>query len=124
MSTILIAEDESHISHVLSMWLRQHGFEIRQARNGLEALEYLRNEGIDLLISDMNMPEMDGLQLASAVRTQLRLEIPIILLSARCDQAELAAELAPFDVRLYPKPFMPSRLVGEIERFLSVPAGK
>ncbi len=119
MATILIVEDEAPIAHVLSVWLRQHGYTVALARNGQEALELLSTTAVDLIVSDMNMPVMDGLTLVRTLRKERGLSLPFLLLSARCDQAQLAADLKPFDVQLYPKPFMPSRLVSEIEKALS-----
>jgi two-component system chemotaxis response regulator CheY len=120
MAKILIVEDEAHIVRVMSMWLERHGHQIRQAPNGAAALDVLGRESVDMIISDINMPLLDGLGLVKAVRNERRLDIPILLVSARCDQAKLAEQLEPYDVRLYPKPFVPSRLVGDIERMLGV----
>lgn len=120
MAKILIVEDEAHIVRVMSMWLERHGHQIRQAPNGAAALDVLGRETMDMIISDMNMPLLDGLGLVKAVRNERGLDIPILLVSARCDQVKLAEQLDPYDVRLYPKPFVPSRLVGDIERMLGV----
>ena len=122
MAKILIVEDEAHIVRVMSMWLERHGHRIRQAANGVAVLDELGREPVDMIISDMNMPLLDGLGLVKAVREELRLDIPILLVSARCDQIKLAEQLKPYNVRLYPKPFVPSRLVGDIERMLGVSA--
>lgn len=118
MHTILIAEDEAHILRVMSMWLNRHGYRVLEAGNGVEALELLDRENVDLIISDMNMPEMDGLAVIEAIRSERDLDIPILLLTARCDQGSLAEKLRPYDVRIYPKPFIPSRLVSEIDILL------
>ncbi len=120
MRRILIAEDESHIAHVLSVWLRRHGFRTLEARNGALALKLLETETVDLIISDMNMPVMDGLGFVREVREKLGEDIPILMLSARCDQGRLGEQLKPYHVQLYPKPFMPSQLVAEIERLLGM----
>ncbi len=50
--TILIAEDEAHIAHVLSIWLKRHGYEILEAPNGAVALELLKCQPVDVVISD------------------------------------------------------------------------
>lgn len=121
MAAILIVEDETHICRVLSMWLQRHNHTTLEASDGVDGLEILRREPIDFIISDMNMPRMDGLELARIVREELELTIPFLMLSARCDQAKLATRAAPFRIKLYPKPFVPSRLVADIERLLSSP---
>ncbi|MFQ5494300.1 MAG: response regulator [Phycisphaerae bacterium] len=120
MSRILIAEDEAHILRVMSLWLKRHGHDILEAPDGAAALELLDREGADLLISDMNMPRVDGFELVRAVRESRELAIPIMLLSARCDHDRLSRRMRPFHVLLFPKPFVPSRLVAEIDRLLAV----
>lgn len=122
MARVLIAEDDPHIIRVMSLWLRQHGHTVFETPNGAVALETLSREPVDVLISDMNMPEMNGLALSQAVREQLHLEIPILVLSSRCDLYELNEQVRPFGVQLFPKPFVPSRLVAEIDRLLGVTA--
>ena len=62
---------------------------------------------------------MNGLELVKAVREKRKSNVPFLLLTARCDQQELAAELEPYDVRLYPKPFVPSRLVADVQEILN-----
>jgi len=122
MATILIAADDAHIVRVLSMWLGRHGHEVVTARNGEAALETLDGTSVDLIISDMNMPVLDGVGLAKAVRGKVGAAIPIIVLTARCDQERLNEQLAVYGVRVYPKPVLPSQLVVEINRLLGVVA--
>lgn len=123
MGRILIVDDEAHITRVLAMWLNRNGHEVVEALNGEIALQKIRDGGIDLIISDMNMPVLDGIGLVKAVREDLNLKTPVLLLTARCDQANLIEKLKPYEVRLIPKPFTPSRLVADIDSILgaSVP---
>ncbi len=120
MARILLAEDEPHIIRIMHMWLSRHGHDVIDSNNGAQAMAHLRHEPVDLLITDMNMPEMDGLQLVRAVRGELNMSMPIILLSARCDQSELLQQLAGLEVNLRAKPFTPSRLVDDISRLLDI----
>jgi two-component system chemotaxis response regulator CheY len=122
MARILIADDDAHIVRVLSMWLGRHGHEVVTARNGEDALAILDGASVDLIISDMNMPVLDGVGLAKAVRGKVGATIPIIVLTARCDQERLSEQLAVYGVRVYPKPFLPSQLVVEINHLLGVAA--
>jgi CheY-like chemotaxis protein len=122
MAKILIADDDAHIVRVLSIWLQRHGYQVVTAKNGEGALALLDREPIDLIISDMNMPVLDGVGLAKAVRGKVGATIPIIVLTARCDQERLNEQLAVYGVRVYPKPFLPSQLVVEINRLLGVVA--
>ena len=120
MPNILVAEDEVHILRITSMWLRRHGYEIFEACNGSEAIALFDRHDIDLIISDMNMPIMTGLDLVRMVRQERKSEVPFLLLTARCDQQELATELERYDVRLYPKPFVPSRLVADVREIFAM----
>ncbi len=120
MAKILIVEDEAHIARVMTMWLERHGHHIAHATNGEIALDKLSRDPVDLVITDMNMPGLDGLGLVKVLREERRLTVPILLVTARCDQAKLSEELEPYDVRLYRKPFIPSRLVADIEQMLQL----
>lgn len=120
MPRILVVEDEAHIQRILSLWLQRHGYDILEAADGAAALEVLDRETVDLIISDMNMPGTNGFQLVQAARNERHLDVPIMLLTARCDQDQLAEKMEPYGVRLYPKPFVPSRLVADIDRLLGV----
>lgn len=123
VAKILVVDDDAHVGRVMSMWLSRHGHEVTIARHGAEALEHLGQQSIDLVISDMNMPVMDGLALAKAVRERGRDELPFVLLTARCDQDALTEQLSRYRINVYPKPFFPSKLVAEINRLLGlVPA--
>ena len=122
MAKILIADDDAHIVRVLSMWLQRHGHEVVTATNGEAALETIDGTSVDLIISDMNMPVLDGVGLAKAVRAKVGAAIPIIVLTARCDQERLNEQLAVYGVRVYPKPFLPSQFVLEINQLLGVAA--
>lgn len=119
MAKILVVEDEAHIARVMAMWLTRHGHEIVEAANGRVALDVLDREEVDLIISDMNMPMLDGLGLAMAVRNERGLRMPILLVTGRCDQRALATQLEPLNVKICPKPFVPSRLVADIEELLA-----
>lgn len=118
MTRILVVDDEAHILRVTSMWLRRHDFEVLEAADGAEALALFDDHTVDLIISDMNMPIMSGFDLVKAIRGERGSDVPFLLLTARCDQEKLARELAEFGVRLFPKPFVPSRLVEDVKNML------
>ena len=119
-ATILIVEDEVFTAHILRVWLERHGYRTLEAQDGAGAMKMLTNQEtrIDAVISDANMPVMDGVALLKAIREELGLSIPFLLLTARCDQEKLAAKLDQHDTHIYPKPFMPSHIVLEIRRLL------
>ena len=118
MARILIAEDDAHMMRLLAMWLARNGHEVLEARDGARAQAILSNGEVDLVVSDVNMPRMNGLNLVDWIRTAKSASLPIVMLSSRCDQDSMADRLKPYSVRLHPKPFSPSRLVVEIEQLL------
>lgn len=120
MAKILIAEDDAHIARVMSIWLTRHGHQTICVSNGREALDLIKLQPVDLVISDMNMPELDGLGFVKALREFAGDRLPVIVLSARCDQQELMDALSSYGVTVYPKPFLPSYMVTEIHRQLEV----
>jgi DNA-binding response OmpR family regulator len=118
VARILIVDDDAHIVRVMSIWLTRHGHETLCAGNGADALAIVERESVDLIISDMNMPILDGQDLAVALRERGRSDIPMMFLTARCDQEKLAGRLRGFNAQILPKPFVPSRLVTQIEALL------
>jgi CheY-like chemotaxis protein len=114
----LVADDDAFIVRIMSIWLTRHGHDVVCVQNGQQALEQVQLGNIDVAISDMNMPVMDGAGFVRQVRETLKLNLPIIVLSARCDRDNLCEILAKYDVRIYPKPFLPSQIVSEINQLV------
>ena len=85
MKRILIVDDERQILRMLRMALQSSGYEVASATNGLEALEKMKEQPPDLIITDLAMPEMNGVELTHAVRRQG--DTPVIVLSVRDGEA-------------------------------------
>jgi CheY-like chemotaxis protein len=124
MARILIVEDNAHQSHLLSMWLKRQGHQVEIATNGREAQDMIRawptaGPAADVIVTDVNMPEMNGLELATWIRHDQKMDTPMVVLSSRCDQGHLRREVEKLKARIHPKPFSPSRLVVEIESLLA-----
>ena len=98
MPTVLIVDDEKNIRATLARGLRLEGYRAEEAANGLEALKILDEGGIDLVLLDVQMPEMDGLALLSAMRER-GLTVPAIVLTAHgsIERAVQAVKLGAFD---------------------------
>src|SRR5437868_6785514 len=79
---ILVAEDESTISRVIEFRLKKDGYEVITVDNGKAAIEKLKENMPDLLITDIMMPFYSGLEVTNAVRNECKSKIPIIVLSA------------------------------------------
>lgn len=104
---ILVVDDEPAVRHLIAGALRRRGFEVVEAEDGLQALIAIDAPGVKLMLSDIEMPGMDGLALAEIVRSK-HPECGILLMSARL--SEERARSYPF----LQKPFMPSELVESI----------
>jgi CheY-like chemotaxis protein len=83
METILVVEDEPTIAQIVSTLLSDAGYEVVQASNGAEALEYLERVRPVLVLSDIMMPDMDGRELCNKLQSDPdRSSIPVVLMSA------------------------------------------
>lgn len=122
---VLIAEDNRIMSDVLRFNLERNGFDVVAALNGRLALERLEQQEFDILLSDYQMPELDGEQLCRAARrTPLNSAIPIIMISAKgyeLNVARLKQELGLSAV-LY-KPFSPRQVAETITSVLALGQG-
>ena len=119
MGQIVVAEDDVHLLRVVCLWLRRNAHVVHEARNGREALEAVRRHRADVLVCDVNMPAMDGLELVAACAAEGLPRLGTLVLTSRCDQSQILDRLAEHDVRLHPKPFSPSKLIAEVESILS-----
>ena len=93
MASIVLAEDDVHIIRVVSMWLKQHGHQVLEAANGRAALQLVLAHKPDLLITDVNMPVMDGVQLVKACAAEHLPKVGVVMLTSRCDQADIIDSL-------------------------------
>jgi CheY-like chemotaxis protein len=124
MARIVIAEDQAHIRHVLAMWLARHGHEVVQAATGRAAFEALRSWAADLLITDINMPEMDGIALARAAYDACPTLRGVFVVTSRCDQGDIHEQLADPRTHVFPKPFSPSQLMRDVQAIVGEPGGQ
>lgn len=119
MARIMVVEDDSHINRVICLWLQRNGHEIISAEDGSKALEAIRDVRPDLLVTDVNLPSMDGMELLQTVRAEALMDSPAIVLTSRCDQAEIEARAASLGAVVHPKPFSPMHLMEAIESALN-----
>jgi PAS domain S-box-containing protein len=122
---LLIVEDSPTQALALMHLLEERGYRVDAAASGKEALEILQRRKPALIISDIVMPEMDGFELAGAIKNDKRLcEIPVILLTALSDPEDVIRGLeAQVDFYLT-KPYDDDFLLSKVEAVVSVPAGK
>ena len=113
---ILVVDDDSHIRDVICFALEKAGMATVVARDGVQALDAFRQGAADLIVLDIGMPEMDGLEVCRQIRKSS--EVPILFLSARDDEIDriLGLELGGDDY--VTKPFSPRELVARVNVIL------
>jgi two-component system, OmpR family, alkaline phosphatase synthesis response regulator PhoP len=118
---ILICDDEVHISLAVSLKMRNAGFEVETARNGNEGWEKVQKQAPDLVISDLTMPVVDGLELCRRIRTlPEHQETPIFLLTARGLELDARVISEHFGInKIILKPFSPRDLLRDVQAALS-----
>jgi DNA-binding response OmpR family regulator len=111
--TILLVDDEKEILDLLEIYLKNEGYCLLRAQNGLEALETLRRREIDLIILDIMMPQMDGIQACMKIREEKNM--PIIMLSAKSQDMDKILGLSTGADDYMTKPFNPLELVARVK---------
>ena len=86
MARILVVEDEIDLNRIICARLRDRGYDVLSAENGVSALQIMESNRFDMILTDVMMPKMDGFALADAVRSTDK-SIPIIFMTARDDKA-------------------------------------
>jgi two-component system alkaline phosphatase synthesis response regulator PhoP len=113
---ILVVEDEQSIQTIVRTYLESAGFEVKCVANGLEALPAARKYEPDLVILDLNLPGMDGIEVA--VRLRQESQVYILMLTARSEEADRVAGLRIGADDYLTKPFSPRELVARVEAIL------
>jgi DNA-binding response OmpR family regulator len=113
---ILVVDDEPSISEVVSIYLRRAGYQVVIARDGQAALEALEKQPPDLVVLDLMLPKVDGLEIARRLRAEG--DTPIIMLTARRGETDrvLGLEMGADDYVV--KPFSPQELVSRVRAVL------
>lgn len=109
---ILIAEDDKDIVELLRLYLENEGYEVIAAKNGLEALEQIKEKQVDLALVDIMMPQMNGYELIKEMRKNHR--IPMIILSAKDADSDKIIGLNIGADDYVAKPFNPLEILARI----------
>ncbi len=118
--SVLIVDDCATTRRLVGLYLKQEGFALVQAENGLEALEKLAQAPVDLVITDMNMPRMDGVSLTRALKQdQAYASIPVVMLTTEDAATEREHGMAAGAAAYLVKPVNQQLLVREVKRVLS-----
>ncbi len=116
MINILMIEDDIDISTLLSKFLEQYGMKVHSVETPKAALNALKLDHYDLIILDLTLPQMDGLELCKLIRKEY--DIPIIISSARSDLTDKIIGLEYGADDYLPKPYEPRELVARIQTVL------
>lgn len=119
MASILLVDDSASMREMVSFTLKGVGHKVSEAEDGVEALEFAKKTAVDLVVTDVNMPNMDGITLTAELRKLDSYKfIPILILttetgSVRKEQGKVAGATGWIE-----KPFDPDHLLGTINRVL------
>lgn len=121
--TILVADDESHILNVVSLKLRNAGFRVLTAQDGMEALELALAEKPDLVITDYHMPVLSGLELCRRLKQDASMsKVKAIMLTARGYHLEPRDTEESGILRMISKPFSPRQLLETVNEVIGLAA--
>jgi DNA-binding response OmpR family regulator len=114
--TVLVVDDEPQIVRLVQAYLEEAGFRVVTASDGQEALYVARHEKPDLVVLDILMPQMDGLEFTRRIRSERN--VPIIMLTARADETDRIVGLEMGADDYVTKPFSPREIVARVRAVL------
>ena len=117
MINILVCDDDKDIVDAIEIYLAPEGYRILKAYDGIQAIEMMRKNDIQLLIMDVMMPRMDGIRATLKIRVESN--IPIIILSAKPEDTDKIFGLNVVADDYMTKPFSPSELVARVKAHLA-----
>ena len=112
MANILVCDDDKDIVEAIHIYLQQEGHQVLKAYDGVQAMQVLRTQEVDLLIIDVMMPRLDGIRATLKIREENPL--PIIILSAKSEDADKILGLNVGADDYVTKPFNPLELVARV----------
>ena len=110
---ILVVDDDREIARAIGIYLENEGYRVLQAHDGFAALETVREEDVQLIIMDIMMPKMDGIQATMRIREEKN--IPIIMLSAKSEDYDKVTGLNVGADDYVTKPFSPLELIARVK---------
>jgi DNA-binding NtrC family response regulator len=119
MAHILIVEDEQRMRHLLSIMLSRRGYQVAQAGDGVEALEMISATPFDMIITDIKMPRMDGVELLKKIM-EMDIPYPVIFITAFASVESAVEAMRQGAVDYITKPFEEARILMTVERTLGL----
>ena len=111
-SRILVVDDDLALAEMIGIVLGSEGFDVATCSDGAQALDVFQQENPDLILLDVMLPGMDGIEICTRIRKES--DVPIVMLTARTDTADVVAGLEAGADDYVPKPFKPTELVARV----------
>ncbi|MDA8224103.1 response regulator transcription factor [Desulfosporosinus sp.] len=116
--SVLIVEDDAKIRQLVKVYLEREGYEALEAENGEDALEIFKQYDPCFVILDLTLPRLSGEEVCTTIRTDLKSNVPIIMLTAKVEELERIQGLRMGADDYVTKPFSPQELVTRVEAVL------
>ena len=113
---ILFVDDDPNMQKMVELFMRKSKHKLSCAKNGRSALKYMENNNFDLVITDIQMPELDGLALIDEIR-KINTDVPIVIISAFGQESMSRKALEKGAVKILHKPFESRQLFEVIDQF-------
>jgi DNA-binding response OmpR family regulator len=114
--TVLVVEDEASIASFVALYLKNAGYGVRSATNGAEALSEVNDGELSLVVLDLNLPDIDGIEVCRRIRQSS--DLPILMLTARDEDVDKIIGLEVGADDYMTKPFNPRELVARVKSIL------
>jgi len=114
--SVLLVEDEENLASLVGAYLEQEGYRVVSVGTGADALQTLEQTPVRLVVLDLNLPDMDGLDVCRQIR--IRSKVPVVMLTARDEEADRLAGLGAGADDYLGKPFSPKELVARMKAVL------
>jgi two-component system chemotaxis response regulator CheY len=117
--TILVVDDSESIREIVSFTLENEGYRVLLGKDGKDALKYLDEESIDLILTDLHMPEMNGIEFIKSVRSNAEYKTtPILFLTTESQTAKKMEAREAGATGWIIKPFVPAKLLEAINKVM------
>lgn len=117
--TVLVVDDSESIREVVKFTLENNGFEVLLGNDGTDALEFFDGRGIDLIITDLHMPKMDGIELIKNIRSNDKYAgIPILFLTTESQLSKKMEAKEAGATGWIVKPFVPQKLISALHKVM------
>jgi DNA-binding response OmpR family regulator len=114
--SVLLVEDEENLASLVQAYLEQEGYRVVATGSGAEALRVVEEEPVRIVVLDLTLPDLDGLEVCRRIR--LRSQVPVVMLTARDEEADRLAGLDSGADDYMGKPFSPRELVARMKAVL------